>query len=66
MSAYTANGFELGWLIDLRRRRVTFYRGSGIEILESPTHLIREGPVAGFVLAMKRIWDPGWYHRMVL
>ena len=55
-----ANGCELGWLIDPRRRRVTVYRASGIETLESPTHLTGECPVAGFVLDMKRIWDPGW------
>jgi Uma2 family endonuclease len=59
MTDYMANGCELGWLIDPDNRRVHSYRTSGIETLEAPAQLIGEGPVAGFVLDMIRLWDPG-------
>ena len=60
MTEYMANGCELGWLLDPANRRVTVYRGSGQETLESPAQVAGEGPVAGFVLDLTFIWDPGW------
>ena len=60
MTEYMANGSQLGWLIDPASRRVTIYRPEGITTLEAPTHLSGEGPVAGFVLDLKYIWEPGW------
>ena len=60
MNEYMANGSELGWLIDPPARRVTVYRRDGIETLKGPTHVEGEGPVAGFVLDLKYIWEPGW------
>ena len=60
MTEYMANGCKLGWLIDPAARRVTIFRGDGTETLESPTQLTGEGPVDGFVLDLKYIWEPGW------
>ena len=60
MTDYMANGCELGWLIDPDNRRVIVYRTSGTETLAAPDQLVGEGHVAGFVLDMMRIWDPGW------
>ena len=60
MAEYIANGAELGWLIDPDYRRVIVYRPTGTETLDAPAQLTGVGPIAGFVLDMKRIWDPGW------
>ena len=60
MTEYMANGCELGWLIDPAARRVTVYRPEGITTLEAPAHIDGEGPVAGFSLDLKFIWEPGW------
>ena len=60
MTEYMANGCQLGWLIDPASRRVTIYRPEGITTLETPAHVEGEGPVAGFVLDLKYIWEPGW------
>ena len=60
MAEYVANGCELGWLIDADARRVFVYRPAGVETLDEPVELIGEGPVAGFGLDLRRIWDPGW------
>ena len=60
MTEYMANGCQLGWLIHPPARRVTIYRPEGITPLESPAHVEGEGPVAGFALDLKYIWEPGW------
>ena len=60
MIEYMANGCELGWLIDPAARRVTIYRPEGITTLEAPDHVDGEGPVEGFVLDLKFIWELGW------
>jgi Uma2 family endonuclease len=59
MREYIENGAQLGWLIDPEARTVEIYRpGRAPEILTNPTSLAGEGPVAGFVLNLSRIWDP--------
>ena len=60
MTEYMANGCELGWLIDPPARHVTVYRPEGITTLEAPAHIDGEGPVAGFALDLKYVWEPGW------
>ena len=58
MAQWMANGAELGWLIDPELTRVTIYRaGKEPERLEYPAIVVGDGPVAGFELAMKRIWS---------
>ena len=59
MQEYIANGAILGWMIDPDARTVEVYRPDrdaesmvGIDSLEG------EGPVAGFVLDLKPVWNP--------
>jgi len=58
---YIANGARLGWLIDPMHRRVEIYRsGVAVEILDDPAELSADPILAGFVLRLARIWDPGF------
>jgi Uma2 family endonuclease len=57
MEEYIANGVLLGWLIDPLERTVTIYRpGRAPEVFSNPTQVAGEGPVAGFVLDLSRIF----------
>ena len=57
MEEYTANGAELGWLIDPKDRTVWVYRpGHPPECVENAERIAGEGPVAGFVLELADIW----------
>jgi Uma2 family endonuclease len=57
MGAWLAHGCELGWLIDPSRKAVEIYRpGREPEVLEGASAVEGEGPVAGFVLELGRIW----------
>ena len=57
MDQWIANGVQVAWLIESDPRRVTIYRaGKAAEVLEDPTVVHGDGPVAGFELAMARIW----------
>ena len=57
MEEYIANGVLLGWLIDPLERTVTIYRpGREPEVLSNPPQVAGEGPVAGFVLDLSRIF----------
>ena len=59
MGAWMANGAQLGWLLDADNRTAYIYRpGQEPERLNSPARLMGEGPVSGFVLDLKEIWDP--------
>ena len=60
MNEWMANGCQLGWILDIKARQAHIYRASGVEVLETPTRLLGEGPVEGFQLHLTRIWDPGW------
>ena len=58
MEEYIANGVQLGWLIDPKERTVTIYRGGQApQTLTAPSSVAGEGPVAGFVLSLDRIFD---------
>ena len=57
MEEYIANGVQLGWLIDPFKRTVEIYRpGREPELLENPPSVAGEGPVAGFVLSLERVF----------
>jgi Uma2 family endonuclease len=57
MQEWIANGVSLAWLIDPEERTVEIYRaGAAPEVLTEPAEVVGEGPVAGFVLKMARVW----------
>jgi Uma2 family endonuclease len=57
MKTWIANGVELAWLVDPKRKVVEIYRpGEQPEIHEQPTSVQGDGPVAGFELVMARVW----------
>ena len=57
MEEYMANGAELGWLIDPKKRTVWIYRtGRAAECVVNAERIPGEGPVAGFVLELADIW----------
>ena len=58
MIEWIANGAQLGWLIDPFQQTVTIYRpGQDVEVRREITQIEGEGPVAGFVLDLREIWD---------
>jgi Uma2 family endonuclease len=57
MQMWLANGAELAWLIDPKRKAVEIYRpGREVEVLQGGSAVEGEGPVAGFVLELGRVW----------
>lgn len=57
MQEWIANGAQLGWLIDPRRKTVEIHRrGRPAEEQEGHSAAYGEGPVGGFVLELGRIW----------
>jgi Uma2 family endonuclease len=57
MLSWIANGVALAWLVDPHRKVVEVYRpGREPEVLEGGSTVEGEGPVAGFVLELGRIW----------
>jgi Uma2 family endonuclease len=57
MQEWIANGVQLGWLLDPDHRTVYIYRpGREPEQVVNPERLIGEGPVAGFVLELAKVW----------
>jgi Uma2 family endonuclease len=59
MREYMSNGAQLGWLINPETRVVEVYRSAREpEILTGISSVKGEGPVAGFILDLTRIWDP--------
>lgn len=58
MEEYTANGAQLGWLIDPQERRVYVYRpGAAVEELEDPRAVSGEPLLRGLELQLREIWD---------
>ena len=56
MQEYINNGVRLGWLIDPQNQRVEIYRiGQNAEVLQSPTSLLGENVLPGFVLELNQI-----------
>jgi Uma2 family endonuclease len=59
MREYIEQGAELGWLINPAKRTVEIYRPNGAsETLANVKKVAGEGPVTGFVLNLKYVWDP--------
>jgi Uma2 family endonuclease len=58
MEQWMANGAKLAWMIDPAGQAVSVYRpGRPREVLVRPAIVCGDGPVAGFELAMTRIWE---------
>jgi len=58
MLEWIASGAELAWMINPRTRTVTIYRpGQEPEERAGIIELAGEGPVDGFVLDLKPVWD---------
>jgi Uma2 family endonuclease len=58
MKEWIANGVQLGWLIDGDHQAVYVYRPEfSVDKMVRPAQLKGEGPVAGFVLELGRIWE---------
>jgi Uma2 family endonuclease len=58
MEEYTANGAQLGWLIDPQERQVYVYRpGAPVEQLDDPRTVSGEPLLRGLELALREIWD---------
>jgi Uma2 family endonuclease len=58
MREWMANGVELGWLIDADVETVYIYRpGRPVEKKKGLRKLAGEGPVKGFVLDLRAIWQ---------
>ena len=57
MNQWITNGVELAWLIDPSRKAVEIYRpGREVEVVEGGSVVEGEGPVAGFVLELRKVW----------
>jgi Uma2 family endonuclease len=58
MIEYRDNGVRLGWFLNAKERAVEIYRpGKEVELLNSPTSLLGEEVLPGFILDLKNIWD---------
>lgn len=59
MREWIDNGAQLAWLIDPETRTVEIFRPNREpELLANPESLQAEGPVEGFVLLLRKVWDP--------
>jgi Uma2 family endonuclease len=58
MQQWIANGVQVAWLIDPRRKVVAIYRpGQAPEVHEDPTSVQGDGPIRGFELVLSRVWS---------
>ncbi|ARV57509.1 hypothetical protein BZZ01_01660 [Nostocales cyanobacterium HT-58-2] len=58
MQEYMENQVKLGWLIDIKNRRVEIYRlGQTVEVLKSPTELSGEDILPGFILNLQSVFQ---------
>ncbi len=57
MRIWIANGVQLAWLIDPKRKVVEMYRADEpVEVHQNPSSVQGTGPVRGFELVMDRVW----------
>jgi Uma2 family endonuclease len=56
MADWIANGAQLGWLIDPMERQVLVFRPNQAPEVVEANQIVGEGPVAGFVLDLARVW----------
>jgi Uma2 family endonuclease len=60
MREWMDNGTSLAWLVDPERRVVEIYRsGREPETLVDAETVTGEGPVEGFILDLRPVWNPG-------
>jgi len=58
MELWMARGAQLGWLIDPKRKLAMIYRpGQEPETLLRPEFLEGDGPIQGFRLEMRELWE---------
>ena len=57
MEEWMANGAQLGWLIDPRKRQVHIYEPGKTPRVESGEKVAGSGPVEGFVLDFAPVWE---------
>jgi Uma2 family endonuclease len=58
MLQWVANGAELAWMIDPEQQAASIYRpGREVEVRKGISEIEGEGPVAGFVLDLREIWN---------
>lgn len=58
MEEYIANGAELGWLIDPKKKKVHIYQPNApVQILDNPSEVSGEPLLTGFVLKLSGILD---------
>ena len=57
MEQWIANGVKLGWLTDADHETVYIYRNGEIEERRNIQKLASKGPVKGFVLNLRSIWQ---------
>jgi Uma2 family endonuclease len=61
MDEYLTNGVRLGWLLDPAARQVFVYRpGEPVQCLTGLECISGEPDLPGFVLDLRRIWEPGF------
>jgi len=59
MREWVDNGAQLAWLIDPERRAVEVYRpGREVEVHSDVDSIGGTGPVEGFTLELKPVWEP--------
>ena len=59
MREYMENGAQLGWLIEPERRAVEIFRPNHEpQIRDNATTVEGEGPVTGFTLHLRHVWEP--------
>jgi Uma2 family endonuclease len=57
MRAWIANGVDVAWLVDPSRKTVEIYRpGREVGLVEGGSAVEGDGPVAGFVLELGKVW----------
>ena len=59
MREYIENGTRLGWLIDPEERKVYVYRpDETVRVLDNPGEVSGAPILPGFILDLRRIWEP--------
>lgn len=58
MEEYIENGVSLGWLIDVKNKKIHVYEANAeTQILENPNEISGEPILKNFVLNLKEIWE---------
>lgn len=58
MEEYIQNGVSLGWLIDVKNKKIYVYKATAeTQIIENPTEISGEPLLKGFALNLKEIWE---------